>query len=271
MKGLFTLLSLCVLPILVHGQYNLTLFNNGSTVQGVSYRSVTRCDSALLLMPKDTVWRYSSLNTIPITNAGSIVYHKDSKRIAWGNGVKYQLALDVETADTTYAKKLPDQSGHTGEFLVSDGTNPVWAPAPGTNKAAAYGSGTPYSLTLTPAKIDFGTDDPVITLPAAGTYLIMATVRIDYANLSTSTEVACDFNVRRTNNSASNLANAETRFIVPDISSATQTGGYAVIQSAIYTTGNNDDVLEIWGANGAGISSGTVDIGEASIVAIRLH
>lgn len=271
MKTLFTLLLTCLTFGPISAQYNLTLFNNGSTVQGLNYRSVIKVDSAFRLTPKDSVWRYSSINTVPCTNEGALIFHDATKRIAWGTGTKFQLALDVETADTTYEKKLPAQAGNAGKTLVTDGTTLSWADAPGTHNATAYGSGTPYSLTMTPAKVDLGTDDPAITLPAAGTYLIMATVRIDYANLSTSTEVACDFNIHRTNNSAANIANAETRFIIPEVTTATQTGGYAVIQYATYTTTNNDDTLEIWGATGAGISSGTVDVGEASIVAFRLY
>lgn len=44
----------------------------------------------------------------------------------------------------------------------------------------AYGAGTAYTLTNTPAEVNFGTTPLSITLPSAGTYLLFAAVRYDY-------------------------------------------------------------------------------------------
>jgi len=142
---------------------------------------------------------------------------------------------------------------------------------PGTNNATAYSSGTPYTLTTTPAKVDFGTTDPSITLPAAGTYLILANVKIEYTGLTNLAIQTCNFKLRRTNNTAADLPNAGTNFNVPITTLLTQTGGDADIQSIIYTTTNSNDTIEVWGNRGAGISAGSIQVGEASIVAIRIY
>jgi hypothetical protein len=141
---------------------------------------------------------------------------------------------------------------------------------PGSDNTTAYSAGTAYSLTTTPQKVDFGTTDPVITLPAAGTYIIFTNIKIEYAGLTTVLN-ACDFKLRRTNNTAADLANAATTFNVV-ATLLTGTGGDVDIAPIIYTTTNNNDVIELWANRQNGVSLlGNINIGEASIVAIRIY
>lgn len=136
--------------------------------------------------------------------------------------------------------------------------------------SSVYSSGTTYTLTTSTAKIDFGTTDPSITIPAAGTYLILANLKIEYSGLTTALN-ACSFKLRRTNNTAADLTNAVTSFNVPAVTLLTGTGGDVDIPSIIYTTSNSDDVIELWGNRSAGLTLGAINVGEASIVAIRLY
>lgn len=170
--------------------------------------------------------------------------------------------------------ELASQAGQSGKVLSTNGTTTSWISLPsavGTNNAAGYGSGTVYTLSTTSAKVDFGTTDPVITLPAAGTYLITSNVTVEYAGLTTLATAACNFKLRRTNNTAADLTNATSSFNVPAVALLTQTAGDADIQSVIYTTANNNDVIEVWGSRGNNVSLGSINVGQASVIAIRIY
>lgn len=154
--------------------------------------------------------------------------------------------------------------------LSANRTWTVTATAVGTNNAAAYSSGTPYTLTTTSAKVDFGSSDPVITIPAAGTYLIFTNLKVEYVGATTLVAQALNFKLRRTNNTASDLSNAATTFNVPVITLLTQTGGDCDIAPVLYTTTNSNDVIELWGQRGGNVSVGSLQVGEASVVAVRI-
>lgn len=181
------------------------------------------------------------------------------------------LTAEVD-GSTTNEIELPTQTGQSGKVLSTNGTTASWvamASSPGTNNATAYSSGTVYTLTTTSAKVDFGTTDPQITIPAAGTYLILTNLKIEYAGLTTALN-SCSFKLRRTNNTATDLTNATTTFNVPVLTLATGTGGDVDIAAIIYTTSNSNDVIELWGNRSGGLTVGSINVGEASIVAIRI-
>lgn len=136
--------------------------------------------------------------------------------------------------------------------------------------AAAYASGTPYNLNTTYQKIDFGTTDALITLPASGTWQIQAKIKIEYVGLTTLALTPCNFKLRRTNNTAADITNTPTVFNIPILTLLTQTGGDADLPTIFYT-GAAGDILEIWGQLGTAISLGNARIGEACITAVRIN
>lgn len=183
------------------------------------------------------------------------------------------LTSEVD-GSTTNEIELPTQAGQSGKYLGTNGSAASWLSLPsaaGTNNAAAYASGSVYALTTTSQKIDFGTTDPVITIPAAGTYLILSNLKIEYSGLTTLATQTCSFKLRRTNNTAADISNASSSFNVPIVTLLTQTAGDADISAVIYTTSNSNDVIEMWGNRGASISAGAINVGEAWIVAIRIY
>ena len=140
--------------------------------------------------------------------------------------------------------------------------------SPTSTSSDVQATGTTYNLTTTSAKVDFGTTDPTITLPSAGTYLIVTNVKLSYASLTTLGTSTSTLKVRRTNNTATDLAS--TTFDTPVVTLLTGTAGDCDIRSFIYTTSTSGDVLEIWGNRGANISVGNVVVSEASIAYIKL-
>lgn len=169
---------------------------------------------------------------------------------------------------------VPAQAGQSGKYLTTNGTNTSWASvptAPGANNAKEYSAGTAYNITTTPAKLDFGTTDTVVTIPAAGTYLITSNVRIDYSGLTNLAANTVTVKLRRTNNTAADVANATGDFIVPPVTLLTSTGGDCDVATVIYTTANSNDVIELWGSRSASVSVGQIQAGSAWIVATRIY
>lgn len=157
-------------------------------------------------------------------------------------------------------------SGNPSGFLTSIPA------APGNNNASGYGTGTAYTLTTTSAKVTFGTTSPSITIPAAGTYLIFPNIKLEYVGLTLAVTRTAAFKLRRTNNTAADLSNATANFNAPAIAIAQNgTAGDVDINPIIYTTSNNNDVVEIWGSISGATLTGTMQVGDASIIAIRIY
>lgn len=165
--------------------------------------------------------------------------------------------------------ELPSQTGNTGKILTTNGSAASWVSLPAANYFTAYSAGTVYTLTTSSAKVDFGTTDPSITITTPGTYQISVNIRIQYNGLTTALN-ACNFKLRRTNNTAADLINASTNFNVPAVTLLSGTGGDCDMPSVIYTTANSNDVIELWANRSGGLTLGSIEVAEASIVAVRL-
>jgi hypothetical protein len=134
----------------------------------------------------------------------------------------------------------------------------------------AYASGTPYAFTNADAAIDFGTSDPSITILEPGRYSIRARVHVK-ANAATVVAETLALKLRRTNNTAADIAESATTFFPPAITAATHSVAVIELPEVIYETVNSDDVLSIFGNVSATLGAGTLDAVEASIVAIRIR
>lgn len=118
---------------------------------------------------QDTGFYRIGANAVGFTAGGALKAQFD------GNGI----SLAPLTADTlVYAngggKILSSVTLGTGLTLSSGTLSLV------TNGASQVtGSGAGYSLTDTMARVDFGTTDPQVTLPEAGTYRVFALIEVD--------------------------------------------------------------------------------------------
>lgn len=183
------------------------------------------------------------------------IYTFDSNSSATDDGV-----LVLQTTDTVGNGRAIRQTWFDKQTI----------PAAGSNNIASYAAGTAYSLTTTSAKVTFGTTSPAVTINQAGTYMIYTNLKIEYAGLTTALN-ACNFKLRRTNNTAADLPNAATTYNVPVATLLTGTGGDVDIAVIIYTTANSTDQVELWANRQNGLTiTGNINVTEASIVAIRL-
>jgi hypothetical protein len=105
----------------------------------------------------------------------------------------------------------------------------------------SYGSGTAYTLTATPAAIDMGTTDPLLTLQP-GTWRIYARAILSYNAATFASNRTITFKLRRTNNTAADVSNGTAAIGsgITDAAGAASGGATKSIEIrtpvAIYTT-----------------------------------
>lgn len=136
--------------------------------------------------------------------------------------------------------------------------------------ATVYAAGTAYSLTTTPALLTFGTTSPSLTLNEPGTYLLLARVRLDYNGATFAAVRTVTLKLRRTNNTAADLTNGATSLLTDIITTKTLTMMDDELPHLIYTTANNNDIIQIFGDVGVAPTAGSLDAVEAEIIAIKL-
>lgn len=132
-------------------------------------------------------------------------------------------------------------------------------------------AGTAYALTTTPALVDFGTTDPVLVLDHPGTYLLYARVAGRYTGATFAANQTITLTLRRTNNTAADLADSTVTLTTRILTTTTDHLAVVPFPVVLYTTANNDDSLEIQGSVDVAPSAGSVDVYEASLVAVRLY
>lgn len=131
-----------------------------------------------------------------------------------------------------------------------------------------YAVGTAYTLTGTAAALDFGTTDPALTITGSGTYLILATVGVKYSGATYVAAQTVTFKLRRTNNTAADLANGGRTVELPVLT--TFTGGDAITLPPILYMAAAGDAITIFGQLSAAPSAGSVVADSAEIVLLRI-
>jgi hypothetical protein len=137
------------------------------------------------------------------------------------------------------------------------------------NPRSVYAAGTVYTLTNVSAAVDFGTTDPIITVNAVGTYAIRAKVKVALNGATFAANQTLTVKLRRTNNTAADVANSSTTWVVPIVTTITNTLAVIELPEVLYTTALTTDTLQIFADISVVPSAGTISIDEASIVAIR--
>lgn len=162
------------------------------------------------------------------------------------------------TTDTLTNKTLPP--------LVDsvDGTTPL------NNIVQTVAAGTAYTLTTTSAALDFGTTDPVLTIANAGTYSVYVTVQTTLVSATTTTQ-SVTYKLRRTNNTAADLAGATFGNPLPIATITSELGPTTTIGPIKYTTANTNDSITVFGAISASLGAGSATATDCTITAIRAY
>lgn len=133
-----------------------------------------------------------------------------------------------------------------------------------------YGSGADYALTNTSAAINFGGQDPTLTISKAGTWLITAAANLKYNGATFAANRTVSLKLRRTNNTPADLADSGLTLTTGIVTTLTASFAAAQLPYVIYSTTNTNDVITIFGDVNTVPSAGSLDVIDASLVAIRI-
>jgi hypothetical protein len=200
-----------------------------------------------------------------LTGNRTVIVPTAERRLSVRNSTSGAFSLTVKTAGGT-GIVIPQG---TWADLVCDGTD-VQAVRPGVLTLAAYAAGTAYQLTATPALLNFGTTDPTITLTQAGTYHLSGQVNLLYNAATFAATRTVTLKLRRTNNTAADVAGSSLSLTTAIITTLTATFAAVALPPVVYTTSNTDDALQVWGDVSVVPSAGSLDAVGASIVAVKL-
>jgi len=154
-------------------------------------------------------------------------------------------------------------TGDTGAAGPTGATGPAGAAATNSNGTETGGS-TDYTMTNVYAKVDFGTNDLDITLPTAGTYLVM--FQFGGRNDSAATR-EWDFKIHNLTQAA-DIPNTEQFNVVNTDSSATRFQYFYVF--GIITTAGANEIIQLFAKSSANTATQLIDFATAKGVFIKL-
>lgn len=196
---------------------------------------------------------------------------------AAGTGVDRLIKADASdrtVLNTDAATGLIAVNNSTaGTWSATAFTYPAYNLSDGSDKnyrVATYGAGTAYSLTNTAAAIDLGTTDPVAVINKAGTYLIFGWVNLQYVGATFAANRTVTIKLRRTNNTPADLTGGTVTLGTNVTTTVTGTLAIVSINPVVYTTANTDDSITLFGDVSTVPSAGSLDVTQASVVAVRL-
>ncbi len=180
------------------------------------------------------------------------------------------MDLDFENSRPANTLTVEDRSLNAYHgALISTNVGQIKNDTDGTSQSA-YAAGTVYSLTATPALIDFGTTDPSITITSPGRYLIHAGAALKYTGATYAGAQTATVTVRRTNNTAADITSATRTIQLEIVTTITGNAGMASVPPVVYQA-TAGDILQVFGSVSATPSAGSVDVTSAEILIVKLQ
>jgi hypothetical protein len=159
----------------------------------------------------------------------------------------------------------------TGTGVSPGGTQPTAPTIPEIEPIAAYASGTAYTITTVDSAVTFGTSQPLVTITTAGTWRLTGRLKLSYSGATFAAVRNVTLKLRRTNNTASDVANSSSTFQTEIITTLTYTADVIVLPDVTYVTANNDDQITIFAVIDTGPTAGAITVSEANIYAEFIH
>ena len=133
----------------------------------------------------------------------------------------------------------------------------------------SYAAGTAYTLTGSSAQLTFGTTSPLVTINQSGTFLIFSNIGVKYNGATYTAAQTVTFKLRRTNNTAADLAGGSRAVELPVLT--TFTGGDVMTLPPVIYTATSGDTVGIFGILSATPAAGSVLADSAEIACLRIY
>jgi hypothetical protein len=152
-----------------------------------------------------------------------------------------------------------------GSVVAPSGTQPF-----SSTGLASYSSGSAYVLTAIDAQMVFGTNSPQVTLPTAGTWIILSQVVVS-GDIAGTTSGTVTFHLQRTNNTIGSVGNS-TLILNFDGPVTTALDTVAGLPDLVYQTNTAGDIIQLWGSenNTGGTLTDFLTVNSGSIIAYRI-
>jgi alpha-D-ribose 1-methylphosphonate 5-triphosphate synthase subunit PhnG len=227
--------------------------------------------------------RIIDANATPASGGALTVDKLDVERItyvngdalAWSNVASYEFRGDGCTGFINYL--IVDYNANT-DTTTKGAPLKVYGSASDVSlrnlfrtsqEKSVYAAGTAYSVTNAQAAVDFGTTDPSLTLSDPGVYLIRARLVVNYNAATFAAVRNLTVKLRRTNNTAADLTGASTTVQTDIVTTKTATMLVIDLPAVVYKTSNPDDAIALYAGLDTAPDAGSLDIVEASIVAMQ--
>lgn len=134
----------------------------------------------------------------------------------------------------------------------------------------AYGSGTAYTLTATPAAVVLGTTSPTLTLTNTAHYVLIAQAQIELAGATFAATRLLTILLQRTNNTPGAIANSTIAYTVPITTTLTQTLALINLPPVVYSA-TAADVITLWASIAVIPTAGSITVSAASLWASEVY
>lgn len=254
----------CLFDSSTRNHPTITLTGNATTLVDCHLVMKSTETYALSASSAKTVYVVGSLTITDETGANRIAAVHPNITLVYLGRVEDATKLQGVTPTATGLATLAASNAAAGRNAIGATSGTFGASVLEGTSFSVYSAGEFISMGGgSYALVDFVTTDPAITITRPGTYLLLAAAMIvDDGGLGGG---FVGFRLRRTNNTAANISNTTASINIPQ--SIDPTDYRVVLPPVIYTTANNDDIIQLWGNdfNSVGFLAST-----CSIVAIQL-
>lgn len=175
----------------------------------------------------------------------------------------------VSITGATGATGAPGQTGAQGQMGAAGPTGPTGATGPAGAAATSantevVGGTTDYQMTASYARVDFGTNDLEVTLPVAGTYLVIGNI----TGSDNSGGTVRDWSFKLFNSTtAADVVNSEIIVTVQEAGS----GVSQVTMFSIITTGTANNLIQVYAASSSAAAPQLILYTYSKLIFIKLQ
>jgi hypothetical protein len=248
----------------VTGQTNMA----GAGADVFSTDGITQCNNSVSFNTSDIVDADESFSICGGTVTGAAPGSHASHCFAMGQTVNVTGTLLNSNA---IGQNITNSTTQTTQIGYSDATK-VKIDVNGLRAIGlqAYAAGTAYTVTNASAAVVFGTTSPTLTLATAGKYSLRGSFQVDLSGATFAATRTLTVKIRRTNNTAADLANSTRTLVVPIVTTTSETLGIYEIPEILYTAAAGD-IISLFAGIDVAPSAGALNFVAANLIATTIQ